>query len=66
MTNILLIRADDVDGTTSMVENTGFEPLLAGARNSLTRRMTGTGDPLTSQFHSGIGQVTESIEAPTP
>jgi hypothetical protein len=66
VTNILLITADDMDGkTTNLAENPDLAPVLTRKGNSLSRWMTGTGDPRTSQFRSAIGQAIEFTGAPT-
>ena len=66
VTSIFLITADDMNGsTTNLAVNPDMAPVRTRKGNSLSRWMTGTGDPMTSQFRSGIGQATDFTGAPT-
>jgi N-sulfoglucosamine sulfohydrolase len=51
---------------TNLAEAPDLAPVLDGKRNSLSRWMASTGDPMAAQFRSCILQPDEHTAAPTP
>lgn len=56
----------DPECLTNLAENPDLAPVLARKRNSLSRWMTSTGDPMTAEFHSLIGQPDDHAAASAP
>ncbi|MFE4078727.1 sulfatase [Paenarthrobacter sp. YIM B13468] len=56
----------DPDCLTNLVDSSDLAPVLARKRNSLSRWMRSTGDPMLGEFQSGIGQPNEHAGVHTP
>ncbi|MEV7606005.1 sulfatase [Paenarthrobacter sp. NPDC089322] len=58
--------AADPECLINVAGNPDLEPVLTRTRNSLSRWMTTTGDPMTAEFHTGIGLDVDQTATPAP
>ena len=56
----------DPDCLTNLAGNPDFEPVLTRTRNSLSRWMTTSGDPMAAEFHAGTRLAVSHTAATTP